>query len=166
MPQESTHNGGATDLPKALEQLAAQARWLQIQLLIMLQEAHINLGYTPFACTALVATVARSPRCVSECWVVCRELEQLKELNRRLALSTAEGPTANGNLKSSHTFTNDAAAAQQALGAAQAAAQTAEARAQQAETQAAAYQSEAKALQGLCLRTAVPCRQLHTFQTP
>ena len=84
----------------------------------------------------------------------CRELEQLKELNRRLTSSTAERPTANG-WSSGGTPARDAAA-EQALGAARAAAQTAEARAQQAEAQAAAHQSATKMLQGLSLRTRMP----------
>ena len=87
-------------------------------------------------------------------WPTCRELEQLKELNRRLSSSTAEGPAANGISIGSHTPASDAAAAGQAVGAARDAAQKAEARAQQAETQATAYQEEAKALQGLSFPTA------------
>ena len=81
---------------------------------------------------------------------MCRELEQLRELNRRLTSSTAEGPAANGI----HTTANDAAAAEQAMGTARDAAQKAEARAQ-AETQATAYQKEARALQGLSM--SMPC---------
>jgi hypothetical protein len=75
-----------------------------------------------------------------------RELEQLREANRRLMAEAARAPTANGG-PAAHG-SRDGAAAAQARGAAEAAAQAAQARAQVAEADAALHQEEVKRLTG------------------